>query len=151
MLLAKTYLIPTLLYSCEIFANCDTISNRKINVAYNNIARYVFNIKHFDHISIYSKEMLGMSLNNFLNFRPITLIHKIISNKEPTYLYHKLTFTKSNRINQIIHKKYKYLLSERQFIPFATRIWNSLPKNIRNIGNHVQFKSRLKMYFSMLQ
>ena len=95
MLLAKTYLIPTLLYSCEIFANCDTISNRKINVAYNNIARYVFNIKRFDHISIYSKEMLGMSLNNFLNFRTITLIHKIISDKEPTYLYHKLTFTKS--------------------------------------------------------
>ena len=110
MLLAKTYLIPTLFYSCEIFANCDTISNRKINVAFNNIARYVFNIKRFDHISIYSKEMLGMSLNNFLNFRTITLIHKIISDKEPTYLYHKLTFTKSNRINQIIHKKYKYLV-----------------------------------------
>ena len=55
MLLAKTYLIPTLFYSCEIFANCDTISNRKINVAYNNIARYVFSTKRFEHISIYSK------------------------------------------------------------------------------------------------
>ena len=115
------------------------ITNRKINVAYNNIARYVFNIKRFDHTSIYSKEMLSMSLNNFLNFRTITLIHKIISDKEPTYLYHKLT-SKSNRINHIIYKKYKYLLSERQFIPFATRIWNSLPTNIRNIGNHLQYK-----------
>ena len=113
--------------------------------------RYVFNIKRFDHISIYSKEMLGMLQNNFLNFRTITVIHNIISDKEPTYLYHKLTFTKSNRINQIIHKKYKYILSERQFIPFATRIWNSLPTIIRNISNDVQLKSRLTMYFSMLQ
>ena len=43
MELAKTYLIPVLLYGSEIFANCDTDDRRKLNLAYNNTARYEFN------------------------------------------------------------------------------------------------------------
>ena len=42
MQLAKTFLIPVLLYGFEIFANCDTDDRLKLNLAYNNIARYVF-------------------------------------------------------------------------------------------------------------
>ena len=44
MLLAKTYLIPVLLYGCEIYANCDANDLRKLKASYNNIARYVFNL-----------------------------------------------------------------------------------------------------------
>ena len=42
MQIAKTYLIPVLLYGCEIFANSDNHGKRKLNLVYNNIARYVF-------------------------------------------------------------------------------------------------------------
>ena len=42
MQLARTYLIAVLLYGCEIFANCDSHDKRKLNLAYKNIARYVF-------------------------------------------------------------------------------------------------------------
>ena len=40
--LPKTFLIPVLLYQSEIFANWDTHDRRKLNLAYNNIARYVY-------------------------------------------------------------------------------------------------------------
>ena len=44
MQLAKTFLIPILLYESEIFANCDTDDTDGVNsnLAYNNIGRYVF-------------------------------------------------------------------------------------------------------------
>ena len=32
MLLAKTYLLPTLIYGCELFASCDAVSRRRLNV-----------------------------------------------------------------------------------------------------------------------
>ena len=51
MQLAKTFLIPVLLYGSEIFANCDTDDRRKLNVAYSNIKRYVFIKGRRDHIS----------------------------------------------------------------------------------------------------
>ena len=52
MLLVKQFLIPTLLYGCEFFSNCDFLRKRKLNVTYNNFARYlyVFELKRFDHV-----------------------------------------------------------------------------------------------------
>ncbi|XP_075162815.1 uncharacterized protein LOC142235445 [Haematobia irritans] len=37
MLLAKTYLIPTLLYGSEIFHNCDIIDLQRLKITFNNI------------------------------------------------------------------------------------------------------------------
>lgn len=39
MLLAIAYLIPDLLYGCEIYANCDNADFLKFNAEFNNIAR----------------------------------------------------------------------------------------------------------------
>ena len=57
MLLAKTYLIQTLLYGCELFADIDSVSRNKHNLTYNNIARYILgrissSISHFSYKSI---------------------------------------------------------------------------------------------------
>ena len=51
MQLAKTYLIPVILYESEIIVNCDTNDRWKLNLAYNNMARYVFIKGRRDHIS----------------------------------------------------------------------------------------------------
>ena len=62
MQLAKTFLIPVILYGSEIFANCDTDDRRKLNLAYNNIARYVFIKERRDHISQFSYGYLELIL-----------------------------------------------------------------------------------------
>jgi len=54
LLLCKAYLIPALTYGCELFSNCDSIHNRKLNVIFNNIARFVFGKGRRDHISAFS-------------------------------------------------------------------------------------------------
>lgn len=66
MLLAKTYLVPTLLYGCELFAYCNSDAKRKLNVTYNNIARYIFGLRRFDSVSEYSKQIFGVSFENLL-------------------------------------------------------------------------------------
>ena len=62
MQLAGTYLIPVFLYECENFANCDCDDNRKLDLAFNNIARYVFHRGRRDHIYLRSY------LNYFHNY-----------------------------------------------------------------------------------
>ncbi|XP_075157817.1 uncharacterized protein LOC142231083 [Haematobia irritans] len=69
MLLAKTYLVPTLLYGIEIFANCSCDDKQKLLVVYNNIARYVFNKKRYEHISSFSYQLFNMSFENLIKFR----------------------------------------------------------------------------------
>ena len=56
MLLAKTYLMH-----CD--ANCNL---RKLKVAYNNIARYIFNRGVSDSISVFSYQICNMCFENLL-------------------------------------------------------------------------------------
>ena len=88
MLLAKTYLLPTLLCGCEIYANCD---KNRLNKLYNNITRYIFKLRKFDHVSEFSVQIFSMSFENLLKFRVLMFLHKIIVNQEP-YCIQNLNF-----------------------------------------------------------
>ena len=92
MLIAKTCLIPTLLYGCEIFANLDESCYVRLNVTFNNIARYVFNKGRRERISSYSVQIFDLSLKNYLKVRVLIQLHKIVHLREPSYLFEKLRF-----------------------------------------------------------
>ena len=64
---AKTYLIPELLYRCEIYVNFDANDLRKLKVAYNNIARYIFNRGIRDSISMFSFQISNMCFENLFD------------------------------------------------------------------------------------
>ena len=148
MLLAKTYLLPTLLYGCEIFANCDSATNIKLNKLYNNIARYIFGLRKYDHVSTYTKQIFGMSFDNLLKFRVLILLHKIILTGKPIYLHNKIVHTQSSRSKDLIIARHRYSISERQFFIYACRLWNSLPNYLKLINNSVHFKNKLKSFLS---
>ena len=68
MQLAKKFLIPALLYGSEILANCDTDDRRKLNLAYNITARYVFVKGRRDHLSQFSYRIFEFNFDNLLNY-----------------------------------------------------------------------------------
>lgn len=143
MLLAKTYLIPTLLYGCEIFQYCNNADLKKLNVTYNNIARYVFKKKRYDRISEYSYQLFNTTFVNYLRYKSLSFLHKIIFSKEPNYLFNKLKFTRSTRGKKIIQIKFKSARSERQFFIPTVHLWNTLPSRIQTISNANHFKKEL--------
>ena len=73
MQLAKTYLIPVLLYGCEISVNCDSHDKWKLNLAYNNIARYVFLKGRQNHISHSAYQIFGVKIDNLLKISCLIL------------------------------------------------------------------------------
>jgi len=147
LLIAKTYLIPILLYGCEIFANCDTNCENALNVAYNNIARYVFGVGRYDHISSKAYMINNVTFKNLLKIKTLLLLHKIIYLKEPNYLFERLSFSRSRRNNALIQFRHCTLMSERQFFIFGIRLWNSLPTNIQQLSNASQFKKVIFDHF----
>lgn len=148
VLLAKTYLIPSLLYGCELYANCDLESKRKLNKTFNNIARYVYGLKRRESTSLHVRRLINMSIDNLLKYRTLCLLHRIIINKDPKYLYDKLFFSTSRRHLNIRPLAHTSLTSERQFFIYAVRAWNSLPHNIQRIANATRFGSELKQLYS---
>ena len=148
MLLAKTYLMPTLLYGCEIYANCDSKDKYKLNKLFNNIIRYIFCLRKYDHVSMYCKKLYSMTFDNLLKFRVIVYIHKIIVTKMPPYLFNKLCFTVSSRNNYLRTTRCRYMISERQFLIYAIRLWNSLPIRLTFITNTLHFREEVKKIFT---
>lgn len=85
MLLAKTYLIPTLLYGCEGYCNCGSADSNKLKVTFNNIARDIFNKMRIDRISSFSYKIFNISFENYLKLRSLLLLQIIVYTKEPEY------------------------------------------------------------------
>lgn len=148
ILLAKTLIIPVLTYGCEIYLKCNYVSKRKLNVVFNHIIRYIFGLRRYDRVSSFSSRLLGMSLDKFLQFRTLSLFSDILLTQQPSYLYERVQTAASNRSGQLINPRYSSLVSERQFFVNSTRLWNTLPRQIRRIDNAAQFKTQLKSYFS---
>ena len=147
LLLAKTYLVPTLLYGCELFSGCSSSEKCKLKTTYNNIARYVFNLKRYDSLSQFAKKIFKVSFDNLMKCRSLIFLQRLIYTKEPLYLYQKLTFARSNRGTILIPIRYRHQISNRQFFIYAIRLWNQLPRNIQNTSNAIQFKKLIFDYY----
>ena len=123
---------------------------RKLNVAFNGVARYVFGVKRHLHVSEYSFKIFNMSFKSLLNFKSLYLLHKILITKEPIYLNERIKPTKSKRNYQIVPIQHKLLISERQFFINTIRLWNSLPNYLKSIQKYSKInenyfmKSRFK-------
>ena len=138
MQLGRTYLIPVLLYGCKIFANCDCDDNRELKLAFNNIARYVFHKGHRDHISHLAYQILSIKLDNLL----------IVSRNIRNTNFVLLNLLDPTGVKIFIRQRFKILLSQRQFFIPTTRLWNSLPNYIQNLGNVNAFIKGLFKLFS---
>lgn len=148
ILLAKTYLIPSLLYGCEVFANLDSTTKKKLTVTYNSILRYVFNLRKYDHISAFEKRLFGVNIIDLLEIRTLLLFHKILFTCEPKYLFNRLVPTRSRRYNDMIQIRYRTSFSEHHFYIFAIRLWNELPPNLQFISNALQFKKEIFKHYN---
>lgn len=143
ILLSKTYLIPILLYGCELFANCDAKSKAKLNRTFNNIVRYVFGLHKYDRISLFTNRLYNISFNDLLKLRVLIFLHKIIYTHLPDHLYKRLRFSRFSRGKRLILFRHNCLISEWQFFINATRNWNLLPHTIQTICNAAHFKKNV--------
>lgn len=155
MLLVKTYLMPTLLYGCELFASCDSLSKNKLNVLFNNIVRYVYALRRYDpsssttiSISPFSTQIYGIPFGDMLKSRVLCFLHKIIYTQEPDHLFNRLRFSRSNRGKMINTIQHRSLMSEWQFYVYAVRLWNSLPHKTQLISNAKIFQKNIVISFS---
>jgi len=134
VLIAKSCIIPTLFYGLEIYANCDVTSQHKLKIAYNSIARFIFNLHRSGHVTQFAYKIFDISLADYIKSRTIIFLHKVIYTREPSYLFKKLQFSTSTRTKNIICIQHRFLLSNRQFFINTIRTWNELPNYIKKLG-----------------
>lgn len=133
LMLVKSLILPIITYGCQIFIGYNAEFRRKLTIAFNNVVRYVFDLRRYDHISPFVKKVLGCTLHSYLTYRTLMFLHLTMTTKQPTYLSNKLRFSRSARSLILIQPRYTCLISERQFFVSAVRLWNSLPLSVRRL------------------
>lgn len=136
-------IIPIISYAAEVYSKLDSHSLHKLQVAFNNATRYVYGMKRFSSISAWRKKILGIDLVNYLQYRNLLFLHRLLINKSPRYLYDKIDFGQSTRCTTIILPQFKYSNSARLFFVNSTRLWNSLPAQLRRNNSALSFKKSL--------
>lgn len=143
-------ILPVITYSEVVYSKLDSSSMLKLQLAFNYATRYVYGLRKFDQLSSFRNAILGCNLTAYLNARNCMYLHKIIYAKTPGYLYAKVQFCMSRRSLVLIVPRHSSLISSRLFFINAIRLWNALPRRIREIIRRGPFRQSILSYFSTL-
>lgn len=146
--LVKSLILPFFSYNCIVYPCLDYECKRKINVAFNDCIRYIFNIPRYVSVSQHKRSLLGMSLDEYYDFKSILKLHNIIHKKCPEYLLEYLRFAQSPRGLRLIFPRFTHTVGERSYFVSAIRLWNNLPHQLQRIESSAVFRGRLFLYMS---
>jgi hypothetical protein len=126
----RSLIVPIFLYSDVVyFPSLTGAEFRRLELAFNACTWYVYGLRRFDHISEFSRGILGCTLFEYLELRLAGFIHKIVIVGAPDYLNSRLVFGRSPR--------HRFLVIPNP-VPFTSlrgdstlyrgiRLWNVLP------------------------
>ena len=145
--LVKQLILPHIDFFASIYCKLDSTSVKKLTVALNNTARYVFNLTKYERVSDRVIEIFGCDLRVYFNVRNCLFLRKLLINKQPVYLYDKISLFRSDRNKNLVIPHYHYVASERLFFVSAARLWNKLPNSIRMLRDSGEFKAETTSFF----
>lgn len=149
MKLAKTLIVPLFQYCDVIFSSANGIIMKKLYSAFNAVTRYVHNLSKYDHISQYSKSLLGCSFPNYVKYRYCCTVFKVLY-ESPNYLANFFQRGRSTRTNDLILPRINSSATKHSFKIRGIGLWNGLPQTCKSAISFSLFKSLSFKYFSTL-
>ena len=144
-------------YCNSLYMDLPKCEIKKLQRLMNGSVRYIYKLKRDPNISIteYLKKCHFLPVALRIQFKICTLVYKCINGIAPHYLMDLLKIKESLQSlrvysdSSLLHvpnlDKLNY--KNRRFTIVASRAWNDLPKDLRDIQSLSAFKAKLKHYF----
>ena len=150
-LLYQTLVLPYIRYGIEAWYGSYQNTNQKIFVIQKKAIRAVNNLDYNSHTTAFFKDMTALKLADIYNLQIATFMHKLLYDKSDPELENILVcssnlhdyHTRNNNkliIPRCNRNKSKFGIHYR-----GTKVWNSLPENIRETQNLRKFNKLLKL------
>lgn len=92
-LLCESLVLSNFAYCSQVYGIClDYDTARRAQRVQNSCLRYIFGIRKYDHISHKLAELSWLNMENRRTLTTACFFHKILTNKQPMYLYRKVKF-----------------------------------------------------------
>ena len=154
------YCLPVFrhVFGLERYSDTDTRSptytkedNRKLQVLQNSVMRLLTDSKRETPTADLLKLTNSLSIQQMVAVQTLSMVHKIINTAKPVYLARKLKMSEDveGRGQRIIAPtKYKLRTSQGGFVHRGTKLFNSLPLNLRNERNLKIFRTSVRKWVS---
>jgi hypothetical protein len=113
--LVQSLVIPHFLY-CDVIYRVlrwRSMVNRRLDVAFNSCARYIFGVSRFRSISSYSSQILAVPWNTY--FRRCSIMYLLITTRCPGYLNDRLRMARSICTMNIIGPPFNTMHRSKSF------------------------------------
>ena len=152
--LTQTLVLSHLDYCDVVYDDCNSTLSHKLQRIQNSCIRFIFNLKRHDHVSHCIRELSWLKLNDRRSLHKTVLLHKILSSGQPSYLASLFNFlgdthslnTRSNTSNILSIPAHKSDFFSRSFSVSASRQWNSLSLELRQLRSIGIFKRKVKEF-----
>ena len=131
-----------LVYCLPVFGGCEKAELHSLQVLQNRAAQIVTRTPPRTSRDYLFDKLQWLSVNQLIVYHTALVVFKTKANQCPEYL-HDLFAIDSN-LGKIKLPRYSLDLAERSFTIRGTKLWNSLPHNVKNEKKVGQFKKKLK-------
>ena len=156
--LAHSLLLPILDYADTCYLDLSQQLLNKLERLQNLFIRFIFGLKKFDHISQHRVRLQWLTVKDRRNLHTVTLLYSILFHPDtPFYLKERFSFLGSNsRLPLSLRSKSDNVLEiplcrtqcySKSFTVEAVKLWNALPREIRQSTSINIFKIRVKNYY----
>lgn len=159
IMLAQSLLLPILDYADVCYLDATEELLDKLDRLQNLCIRFIYGLRKFDHISEYRRQLKWLPIRFRRNLHILTVLYNVLNTSSPGYLRERfkqsLPPTRPVRScvskNPLVTPHCNTVFYDKSFTVLATRLWNTLPENIRvNCHSVHSFKYRVKQYYLSL-
>ena len=126
----------------------------KLQLVQNHAARIIYRKRKYEHVTPLLRSLHWLPVDKRIKFKIILFTYKCLHGMAPVYLSDLLTYHQSKRSLRssddttllTIQKSRLATYGYRAFVVIAPRLWNNLPRNIRQIDSLSKFKKDLKTF-----
>ena len=150
-MIAGGLIMSTVSYIIQVYGSCSGYLLQALQVQQNFAARYTCKLPFFTPTQTLLNQCGWLSIRQLVAYHSLILLHKVIVNKTPQYIYSRLKFNErdsrtSDNMMLVENRRYKTATASRSFLPRTIKDWNKLPIDIRSTENHVFFKKQVKIF-----
>ena len=146
-------------YCNAIFAGLPKVLLKILQKVQNIAAKLVFGYNKYDSSTVALQTLHWLPVKKRIDFKILTLVHKCLSGQATEYLKNLLVIQQSGREGLhsamdskklIIPRTYYKTFADRSFSVYGPRIWNALPRSIREIHDVEEFKKQIKTFYLII-
>lgn len=149
--LVSTLVFPLFDYACCAMSDLNNYQINKLQRAQNACIRFIFNLEIDEHVTPFYRLLGWLKINERLEYSISSLMYKLVSRKEPEYLYEKYVTMRNVHSRHTRHGDitlqypiHRTVFYTNSFHVKTIRFMNSFDNDLRQASSEYIFNRKLK-------